>query len=131
MQILETGAGANVSLPCPKMDRLMENYKGQNLATLGVKRLEWFCRGCVDSGSGPSSGSSTQSEVKLVSFSDSGTIILLAPDRIYLSSSNLSLMVSPVVSSDSGDFFCIVDEDRQPDQITKLIVQGKNDLDTL
>lgn len=101
-----------------------------------VQTLEWFCRGCVSDSSSnggiggqnglSGGGSSSSSEIKLISYDHEGTVILLAPDRIYLSSSNLSLKIAPLKSSDSGEFFCLVNEQRTPSLISRLLVQGRN-----
>ena len=97
--------------------------------------MEWICRGCVPDSSSvgvsssqrgsAGSSSSTSSETKLISYNHEGTVILLAPDRIYLSSNNFSLKIEPLKTSDSGEFYCLVNEQRQPSVISRLLVQGK------
>ena len=78
------------------------------------------------SGFGSGSGGSKKSTAsKLVSYNQDGTVILRAPDRMYLSSTNFSLHMAPVLSVDSGEYFCLVNDQRQPSLVTRILVQGK------
>ena len=52
-------------------------------------------------------------------------MILRAPERMYLSSTNFSLHMAPVLSVDSGEYFCLVNDQRQPSLVTRILVQGK------
>lgn len=54
-------------------------------------------------------------------------MILRAPDRMYLSSTNFSLHMAPVLSVDSGEYFCLVNDQRQPSLVTRILVQGRGE----
>jgi hypothetical protein len=128
VQTFFSTSGSNASISCPEMRTALDTFK--------VLSLEWYCRGCSASdvdGYGSTSnardldlGSSMHHmESKLVSYNKDGTVILRSPDRMYLSSSNFSLQMTPVLTADSGEYFCLVNDQRQPTMITRILVQGK------
>ena len=92
-----------------------------------VHDLEWHCSGCGNSNSGSTGFAlkSTGLSQKIVSFNSDGTVILRSPERIALSSHNFSLQLFPVRPSDSGNYFCLVNGQKEPSLISKLVVQGK------
>ena len=79
-------------------------------------------QGGFGSGNG---GSKKSSASKLVSYNQDGTVILRAPERMYLSSTNFSLHMAPVLSVDSGEYFCLVNDQRHPSLVTRILVQGR------
>ena len=45
---------------------------------------------------------------------------------MYLSSTNFSLHMAPVLSVDSGEYFCLVNDQRHPSLVTRILVQGRD-----
>ncbi len=128
MQTFLRSSGSNASLPCPEIRSAADS--------LQVTSLEWFCRGCGSANGQPAfPGANVASSVqsisgggsgsKLVSYNDEGTVILRSPERMYLSSTDFGLQMAPVLTADSGDYFCLVNDQRQPSVITRLLVQGE------
>eukprot|EP00094_Tigriopus_californicus_P012020 TCALIF_11614-PA protein Name:"Similar to Ptp99A Tyrosine-protein phosphatase 99A (Drosophila melanogaster)" AED:0.07 eAED:0.07 QI:0/0.7/0.45/0.81/1/1/11/539/1209 len=111
--------GTNFSVPCPEI---------RDADGLGIHSLEWFCRGC-DGQSHNAFGNSKMEhlETKVVSFNADGTVILMAPERIFMSSTNFSLNFSPLNTLDTGEYFCLVNDQRQPSLISRVIVQAVPD----
>lgn len=102
-------SGANVSLPCAE-------------AAEAVDRLDWFCRGC---GLDSRMHSTAEDTLKVASFDSVGAVVLAAPERVYVAPTNLSLQVSGVRPTDTGEFFCVVNNRALPANIVRLVVQGK------
>lgn len=108
--------GTNFSVPCPEI---------RDADGLGIHSLEWFCRGCNGQSQNAFGNSKIEHlETKVVSFNADGTVILIAPERIFMSSTNFSLNFSPLQTLDTGEYFCLVNDQRQPSLISRVIVQG-------
>ncbi|CAB3361379.1 Hypothetical predicted protein [Cloeon dipterum] len=96
-------AGANASLACPGVGE-------QSI----VINLEWLCMRC---------GSSGVSEIKLVEFMGESTTVWEHRGRISLNQETFSLNLQPVLSQDSGEYVCLVNNRPTPEAIVKLVVQ--------
>lgn len=111
--------GTNFSVPCPEI---------RDADGLGIHSLEWFCRGCNGQSQNAFGNSKIEHlETKVVSFNADGTVILIAPERIFMSSTNFSLNFSPLQTLDTGEYFCLVNDQRQPSLISRVIVQAVPD----
>lgn len=111
-QTLVRDFGINVSIPCPEVKDLADTFQ--------VHKLDWYCRGCASP-----DGTKSSNDEKIVTFDSQGTVILRSPERISLSSNNFSLQISSTRLSDAGEFYCLVNDYRQPSKVFKMIVQGK------
>ena len=122
----------NLTVACPQVQE--ESY---------VSNIEWLCYGCgMPESSKVNSGSNHQQTInvrKVIGFGNEGGRMTLLPtvmtgsrrrrqhQRIRMESGNqqYGLQFWPLIASDEGDYFCLVNGRERPSLVTRLLIKGE------